>query len=191
MPPTDYKPLKKFKKIYLNDTAMNDTNANYMGRIIGQGGSTQKIIEQRSGCKIAVRGRGANSANKDIYENYDRLHVLITADTDEQLDQGVAEIQRILNGQEDEELKSARERSLMLMQGIFNENFCENCHEEGHRTWACPHELTHTRNIIKCSICGEISHPTSDCPDKAEYLKKQQINQQNMLLESQYSKLKE
>ena len=88
-------------------------------------------------------------------------------------------------------MKGARERSLMLMQGIFNENFCENCHEEGHRTWACPHELTHTRNIIKCSICGEISHPTSDCPDKAEHLKKQQINQQNMLLESQYSKFKE
>ena len=60
-----------------------------MGRIIGQGGSTQKIIEQRSGCKIAVRGRGANSANKDIYENYDRLHVLITADTEEDLDRGV------------------------------------------------------------------------------------------------------
>ena len=102
VPPTDYKPLKKFKKIYLNDTAMNDTNANYMGRIIGQGGSTQKIIEQRSGCKIAVRGRGANSANKDIYENYDRLHVLITADTEEELDRGVEEIQKILNGQEDE-----------------------------------------------------------------------------------------
>jgi hypothetical protein len=68
---------------------MNDTNANYMGRIIGKGGSTQKWIEERSGCRIAVRGRGANNINKDIYENYDRLHVLITADTEEQLEKGV------------------------------------------------------------------------------------------------------
>jgi predicted RNA-binding protein YlqC (UPF0109 family) len=44
MPPKDYKPLKKYKKIYLNDTAMNDTNANYMGRIIGRQGNTQKLI---------------------------------------------------------------------------------------------------------------------------------------------------
>ncbi len=46
---------------------MNDTNANYMGRIIGRGGSTQKVIEQRSGCKISVKGRGANNHSKDLY----------------------------------------------------------------------------------------------------------------------------
>jgi splicing factor 1 len=61
---------------------MNDTQANYMGRIIGHAGSTQKLIEQRSGCKIAIRGRGANNIHKDIYENFERLHVLITADTE-------------------------------------------------------------------------------------------------------------
>jgi splicing factor 1 len=48
---------------------MNDTNANYMGRIIGKGGSTQKWIEEKTGCRIAVRGRGANNINKDIYEH--------------------------------------------------------------------------------------------------------------------------
>lgn len=93
---------------------MNDTNANYMGRIIGKGGSTQKIIQERSGCKIAIRGRGANSAEKDIYENYDRLHVLITADTDEQLEKGVEEIQKILNGEEDEALKAAADNIVAL-----------------------------------------------------------------------------
>ena len=120
MPPTDYKPLKKYKKIYLTDTAMNDTNANYMGRIIGRGGSTQRVIEQRSGCKISVKGRGANNQSKELYENYDRLHVLITADTDEQLEKGVDEIQKILNGEEDAELKAASERAVSLMNGIFN-----------------------------------------------------------------------
>lgn len=44
VPPEDYKPLKKFKKIYLTDNAINDSKANYIGKIIGPGGKTQKLI---------------------------------------------------------------------------------------------------------------------------------------------------
>jgi splicing factor 1 len=79
VPPEDYKPLKKFKKIYLTESAINDSKANYIGKIIGPQGSTQKLIEKRSGCKIAVRGRGANKAHKDIFENYEPLHIIIVA----------------------------------------------------------------------------------------------------------------
>lgn len=67
MPPSDYKPLKKFKKIYLTENAVNDSKANYIGKIIGPGGKTQKLIENRSGCRIGVRGRGANKNAKDIF----------------------------------------------------------------------------------------------------------------------------
>ena len=67
IPPNDYKPLKKFKKIFLSENAINDTKANYIGKIIGQGGKTQKLIEQRSGCRIGVRGKGANKQAKDIF----------------------------------------------------------------------------------------------------------------------------
>ena len=67
VPPDDYKPMKKYKKIYLTETAINDSKANYIGKIIGPQGSTQKLIEKRSGCKIAVRGRGANKHQKDIF----------------------------------------------------------------------------------------------------------------------------
>ncbi len=67
IPPEDYKPLKKFKKIYLTEQAINDSKANYIGKIIGPQGQTQKIIEKRSGCRIAVRGRGANKKQKDIF----------------------------------------------------------------------------------------------------------------------------
>lgn len=67
IPPEDYKPLKKFKKIYLTEQAINDSKANYIGKIIGPQGQTQKLIEKRSGCRIAVRGRGANKKQKDIF----------------------------------------------------------------------------------------------------------------------------
>lgn len=77
----------------------------------------------------------------------------------------------------------------MQIQGIY-ENYCDNCQQEGHRTWACPFQTKNQFNI-KCSICGENSHPTSDCPEKQAYLKKQQSDQIAMLLESQYHQFKE
>ena len=190
MPPDDYKPLKKFKKIYLTDNAIKDAKANYIGKIIGPGGRTQKLIENRSGCKIGVRGRGANKQAKDIFENYEPLHIIIVADNDDQLDKGVEEVEKILNGEEDEELKELMDSYNMVVQGIFDENYCENCKQEGHRTWACPF-TTKSQVNVKCSICGESSHPTSDCPEKQAYLKKQQTDQIAMLLESQYHQFKE
>lgn len=78
----------------------------------------------------------------------------------------------------------------MVVQGIFDENYCDNCKQEGHRTWACPFQAKSQVNV-KCSICGESSHPTSDCPQKQAYLKKQQTDQIAMLLESQYHQFKE
>lgn len=101
VPPDDYKPLKKYKKIYLTETAINDTKNNYIGKIIGPEGKTQKFIEKRSNCKIGVRGRGANKHQKDIFENYEPLHIIVVADNDDDLDKGVNEVHKILNGDED------------------------------------------------------------------------------------------
>ena len=77
----------------------------------------------------------------------------------------------------------------MQIQGIYD-NYCENCQQEGHRTWACPFQTKSTSGV-KCTICGETSHPTSDCPEKQAYMKKQQTDQIAMLLESQYHQFKE
>ena len=52
-----------------------------------------------------MRGRGANKQAKDIFENYEPLHIIVVADNEDQLDKGVEEVENILNGEEDEELK--------------------------------------------------------------------------------------
>lgn len=83
----------------MTENAINDSKANYIGKIIGPRGQTQKLIEQRSGCKIAVRGRGANKTQKDIFENFEPLHIIIVSDNDDQLERGVEEVQKILNGE--------------------------------------------------------------------------------------------
>lgn len=77
------------KRIYLTESALNDTHANYLGKIIGRKGETQKRIQQITGCSISLRGKGINSASKDPYDSYEKPHVLITADTNEQIELGV------------------------------------------------------------------------------------------------------
>jgi splicing factor 1 len=67
---------------------------------------------------------------------------------------------------------------------MLDDNYCDNCQMEGHRTWACPFpNLNQTNKInIKCEICGENSHPTTDCPERTAYLKRAQADNINKLL---------
>ena len=50
IPPNDYKPPKKSKKIFIPKE--EDPLINYIGQIIGPGGQTQKKLEKESHCKI-------------------------------------------------------------------------------------------------------------------------------------------
>lgn len=116
----------------------------------------------------------------------------MVADNDDDLEKGVQEVHNILKGQEDDELKELLDSYNVVALGLLDDNYCDNCQQEGHRTWACPfYELNkNNKMIIKCEICHESSHPTSDCPERQAYLKRQQTEQINMLLESQYSQFK-
>lgn len=58
-PPPDYKPPKKSRKIYLPNS-LYEPDSNYIGMIIGPRGTTQKMLEQKSGCKISIRGKGSS-----------------------------------------------------------------------------------------------------------------------------------
>ena len=70
-----------------------------MGKIIGPRGMTQKKLEQASGCKISIRGKGSSRSKKLEIDSDDKLHILIQADTDENLQKGVNEIEKILKGE--------------------------------------------------------------------------------------------
>jgi splicing factor 1 len=71
VPPNDYRPLKKEKRIFLPE---DDPDVNYIGIILGPRGSTQKILENKSGCRISIRGRGTkqNKFNSD-----EKMHVFL------------------------------------------------------------------------------------------------------------------
>lgn len=59
IPPSDYKPPKKIKRIYI---PTNDS-PNFIGVILGHRGQTQRELEKKTGCRISIRGKGSNWVN--------------------------------------------------------------------------------------------------------------------------------
>ena len=59
------------------------SDMNFLGLIIGPKGQTQKAMEQASGARILVRGRGASKEGEEGSD--EEMHVLIVADDEQQL----------------------------------------------------------------------------------------------------------
>jgi hypothetical protein len=72
-----------------------DSNFNYSGLLIGPKGNSQKQLEERTGCKILVRGKGSQGQANDIDDDED-LHVLVLGDNEAQVAKACAEIERII-----------------------------------------------------------------------------------------------
>jgi len=166
VPPADYKAPKKSKKIFLPEADGPDNQ--YIGMVLGPKGTTQKALEGKTGCKISVRGKGSSKQKRMEYDSDEKLHVLIQGDTDEQVERGAEEVEKILRGDvvEATEAQKAKNLQLVAVSSALGDEFCNNCGEPGHRSWNCPNKSSFIRAAIKCAICGDRSHPTSDCPQK-------------------------
>lgn len=89
-------PNKKRRKLAL--PVRENPDINFLGLLIGPRGMTQKELEAASGARILVRGRGA-SKEGDPDANED-LHVLIVADTEEQLNKATELVNEIVHNPE-------------------------------------------------------------------------------------------
>ena len=124
VPPGDYKPPKKQKKVYI--PYPDNPSINFIGLIIGPSGTTQQKLEKESKCRISVRGVGAQNRSK-IYNREewddDPLYVLVTADNDDDLEKGCAMIQAILNQSEE-----AKKLSIVVYDSnSLRRVWCESC----------------------------------------------------------------
>jgi len=158
-PPPDYQPpsQKKTRKIYI--PIKDHPEYNFIGLIIGPRGNTQKRMEKETNTKIAIRGRGSlkeGKVNKQQYQDDDELHVLITADTEGQLNAAEIEVRKLLVPVE--EGKNEHKRQQLRELAEINGTLRDKSWNITTRTW--------DPTDVKCTICGEISHPTSDCPLK-------------------------
>jgi splicing factor 1 len=154
-------------------------NYNFIGLIIGPRGKTQKELEAKTGCKIAIRGKGSvkegargRRDGKMMEGDDEPLHVVITGDDQKSVDAAADMIEQMLVVIDDEKNvhKQQQLRELALLNGTLKEDeYCQICAEKGHRSFECPRRfaLSKQQNLaVKCAICGDTSHPTRDCTQK-------------------------
>lgn len=111
---------------------------NFVGRILGPRGMTAKQLEQDTGCKIMVRGKGSmrdrqkeeQNRGKPNWEHLNEdLHVLITVEdtrnrAEAKLKRAVEEVKKLLipaaDGEDD--LKKLQLMELAIMNGTYRDN---------------------------------------------------------------------
>lgn len=165
-------PSKVTEKLYI--PIKDYPNYNFMGLIIGPRGNTQKQLEKETKCRISIRGKGSHKEGraKRHADDDDEMHVLVTADNEDDLKVGVDVISKLLVPIEDDEAnewKQKQLRELALINGTLRDDeYCQFCGEKGHRQFECPKRVAQmsAKPQIRCSICGDASHITSDCPVK-------------------------
>lgn len=142
---------------------------NFKGILIGPRGMNQKRLENETGCRIAVRGKGMRKRKDGITMPGDELplHVLVEAWDPEKFEKGVAAIKKLLIPvTEKEQRKQLKE--LAVLNGTYRpkENLiCHHCGATGHRLYQCPKRTVSWKPAnVKCINCGESSHITQDCP---------------------------
>merc|ERR1712117_634344 len=114
---------------------------NFVGRILGPRGLTAKQLEQETGCKVMVRGKGSMRDKKKEEQNRgkpnwehlnDELHVLITVEDSEnraqmKLQRAVEEVKKLLTVSEGEdELKKRQLMELAIINGTYRDSSSKN-----------------------------------------------------------------
>ncbi|GMH33986.1 hypothetical protein BSKO_01820 [Bryopsis sp. KO-2023] len=143
-PPADYKPQKKSRKIYIPQKDF--PGYNFIGLIIGPRGNTQKRMQKETNTKIAIRGKGSvkEGAARDPKYDYgedEQLHVLITGDRQEDVDEAANMIEKLLQPVDEErnEHKRMQLRELAALNGTLKDDqTCYLCGDSGHRSYECP-----------------------------------------------------
>lgn len=173
--PEDYKRPSKFQDKYYIPVDQYP-GINFVGLLLGPRGNTLRKLQEDSGCKIAIRGRGSVKEGKNSYDlpkgamNFsDPLHCLVIADNEEKIQHGMKlcesiVIKAVTSPEGQNELKRGQLRELAELNGILREDNrpCPICGLQGHRKYECPNRETFAQKII-CRRCGQAGHVTIDC----------------------------
>lgn len=100
---------------------------NFAGLLIGPKGANQKRLEEETGCKILVRGRGSQKEGQPAApDDWEPQHVLIAGDTEAQVAHASTEVERILFA-DDQTRSILRQEQLRVVQQIKNNEYGLNC----------------------------------------------------------------
>ena len=114
------KPSKEKKKLYI-PTSMEFGDIDFRKLLIGPRGMTQKKMEERTGAKILIRGRGSQKDGGSAYgrdeEDDDDLHVLVEGDP-EAVERAASELELIMSSPDEAmRLKEQQLRDLKDLSG--------------------------------------------------------------------------
>ncbi|SSD61668.1 related to Branchpoint-bridging protein [Saccharomycodes ludwigii] len=173
--PLNYKKPNSFKDKYFIPVEQFP-NVNFVGLLLGPRGNTLKQLQQTSGCKIAIRGKGsvkegktAADLPKGAMNLSEPLHCVIIADSEEKLAKGIKACESVVikavtspEGQND--LKRGQLRELAELNGTLREDNrpCAICGLKGHKRFDCPQRENYANKII-CEKCGQPGHVAQDC----------------------------
>ena len=171
--PADYtKPTRTMEKIYIPVKDYPDIN--FVGLLLGPRGNTLRQLQDESGARLAIRGKGSvkdgkltdNSgpgtvANVNLDANSDDLHVVITADALLKIDHAIRLTNEVIEkaisspyGQN--ELKRGQLRELAILNGTLRET--KPYDPEAHKR-----KTARDITSIVCQICGAVGHLGRDC----------------------------
>jgi len=132
-------PIIHTEKVYV--PVKEHPEFNFVGRILGPRGLTAKQLEQETGCKVMVRGKGSMRDKKKEEQNRgkpnwehlnDELHVLITVEDTEnratlKLERAVDEVKKLLTVSDGEdELKKRQLMELAIINGTYRDSSSKN-----------------------------------------------------------------
>jgi len=180
LPPTEFKPLKKIRRILIPQDEFPEYN--FMGLIIGPRGCNHKRLEAESGTQISIRGRGTQKEGKrsdhqTAEEASMPQHVHIAGDNDEKLERAVTLIEPLLDPfhpiHEEYKKRGLEQLAAVTGTGAFltkQDIRCTVCGAMGHHGHQCPEANfdTYQRVDVKCLFCGDRGHVSMDCKIAAE-----------------------
>lgn len=167
-PPADYKkPAKTSEKLYIPIKDYPDIN--FVGLLLGPRGNTLRQLQEDSGAKLAIRGKGSVKDGKLTDASGargpdDDLHVLITADTSAKITKAIKLTNEVIEkaisspvGQND--LKRDQLRELAVLNGTLRETKPYVPPEIFNQRKPQGRDVTQ----IVCRICGNVGHYSRDC----------------------------
>ncbi|XP_028806247.1 splicing factor-like protein 1 [Neltuma alba] len=115
-------------------------------------------MENETGAKIHIRGKGCSKTTNISTSSKEDLHVYIEADNKSSLDGAVSMVEKLLIPVEGRnEHKEAQLKELAMLKGTArDENMCYVCGDEGHLSYACP-DLQSTFKVNSCYTCFSAS----------------------------------
>jgi len=186
------KPIYR-KKIVL--PYLKHPEINFFGVIVGPRGITQKRLSKETGCNIFIRGRGSFDSGKHgrvpQEDDNDPMYVAISGPSQAQVDKAFKMCSDLIaesTSGDSKKNKQLAELRNVLGWGGNEAKRCRICGGVGHPIWKCPDRpgADWTPAEVQCSLCGEVSHITTDC--KLYNKDAPEVKEKALTLNQEYSK---